>query len=290
MLTRRRRAAVVAWALVASLVLHPSSALADDGGGACNGPDCGAWGTQPGSGGDHGGTGGGGSDDGGSDGCHFASITVPCDGGDLGWWSSPCYLKPMAAPNPDPANGEGFWYWATCFAPNASLSVGIPMWFAAAQGPSPEELARRALATITLKGPAIGIGTAGLVFTPVWLWTTVTPNTWGPISASASAGGLTVTITARTEQIVWDMGNGDSVTCTAPGTKQGAGEADRPSPTCGYDGYPQPSRTQRGGAYTVTGTSAWRVTWAGGGQTGVIDQTRTSSTTVRIDEAQVVNR
>ncbi|WP_203755758.1 hypothetical protein [Actinoplanes cyaneus] len=212
----------------------------------------------------------------------------------MGWYSEQtgCYMKAAPAPAPDPHNGEGVWYWASCFNLTGVFAAPLLIWYAApVAGPSPEQLARRALATITLKGPDIGVGTAGLVSAPVWLWTTVTPNTWGPISASASAAGLTVTITARAQQIVWDMGNGESVTCTAPGTKQGAGDADRNSPTCGYDGYPRPSRTQPGGRYTITATTSWRVDWAGGGQTGVIDgQTRTSNTTVEIDEAQVVNR
>jgi hypothetical protein len=121
------------------------------------------------------------------------------------------------------------------------------------------------------------------------MWTTVTPNTWGPISASASEAGLTVTITAKATQIVWDMGDGHSVTCTSPGTPFTNGDGGRQSPTCGYT-YDQPSRDRAGGKYTVTATTSWVVNWAGGGATGEIDQTRTSATTVAIDELQVVNR
>ncbi|AEV86783.1 hypothetical protein ACWT_5765 [Actinoplanes sp. SE50] len=291
MLARLVQVTVLVAALVAGTLAAP--ALADDGGGACSGWDCGSWGDQPGaSGGTGSSTGGGGGGDGG---CNWLGMPVPCDGGSLGWYDGKsCYLKPVAeGPAGDSHGGTGFWYWATCFTGvvlGGGLGAPVLRWYPTAQGPSPEELARRALATITLKPPTMGVDTAGLVFTPVWLWTAKTPNTWGPISASASAAGLTVTITARASQIVWQMGNGDSVTCTNPGTAQKAGEADRRSPTCGYDGYPQPSRTRPGGKYTITATTSWRVDWAGGGQTGVIDQTRVATTTVAVKEAQVVNQ
>jgi hypothetical protein len=298
MLTRRILTALAAGlATVAlSIVVVASPASADPPVGDCSGPDCEVIGGVPGDPGSGGGDGG----SGGSSGCHFQGQTVPCTIDGLGWFnaSNGCYytLTPIP-PFGDPHAGEeGNWYTVTCGMYNGGPVTTADVWVPGAPlqpPPDPAELARQALAKITLKGATIGMaprpGTAGLVNLPVWMWTAVTPNTWGPISASASAGGLTVTITAKAEDIVWDMGDGTAVTCTSPGTPFTTGDGGRQSPTCGHT-YLKPSRDRTGGAYTVTATTDWRVDWAGGGVTGVIDQTRTSQTTVEIDELQVVNR
>jgi len=295
MLTRRILAAAAA-AVLMSLALA-GTAHAGDGGGSCGGPDCGVWGEDPPS---DGGNGGGNGGDSGGSGCHYAGQTVPCSIDGLGWFnaSNGCYytLTPIP-PFGDPHAGEkGNWYTVTCGMYNGGPVSTADVWVAGAPlqpPPDPAELARRALAKITLKGAEIGMaprqGGAGLVNLPVWMWTAVTPNTWGPISASESEAGLTVTITAKATQIVWNMGDGHSVTCASPGTAFTSGDGGQPSPTCGYT-YDQPSRDRAGGKYTVTATTSWVVNWAGGGATGEIDQTRTSGTTVAIDELQVVNR
>ncbi|MBT8226209.1 MAG: ATP/GTP-binding protein [Dactylosporangium sp.] len=195
--------------------------------------------------------------------------------------------------------GSGAYYVQTCpFGEGSSVRM---IWLAtppANLGPSPAALARRALARIRLEGARIGIAPdpngAGLIGLPVWLWTAVTANTWGPTTASASDGGLTVTITGRATQIVWNMGDGSSVTCANPGTPYQASYGAARSPNCGYPaagdngpGYHLPSRTQPDGRYHITATTSWRVEWVGGGQHGVINTTRTSQTAIRIDELQV---
>jgi hypothetical protein len=287
-LTRGRRLAVVLAVVLAAITLQAGPAFAD---GSCGTVDCETDGNLPGNGGNGGGGGGGG---GGGNGCAWQGVTVPCDGGALGWFnnSDGCYWLRVNAPNPDEHNGQGGWYEVTCtYGPRQTLNL---RWSATSPvGPSPEELAQRALAKITLKGAAIRMAPdpagAGLVGLPVWMWTEVNPNTWGPITASDSAAGLTVTITGKAASITWSMGDGHTVTCTSPGTPFRTGNGGQSSPDCGYT-YATSSRTQPGGKYTVTTTTAWVVTWAGGGQTGVINTTRTSQTTVQIDELQVVTR
>jgi hypothetical protein len=75
----------------------------------------------------------------------------------------------------------------------------------------------------------------GLVGLPVWLWTDPTPTTWGPNSASASAGGITVTATARVERVEWSMGDGTVVTCVSAGTPYDSSYGvERTSPDCGH--------------------------------------------------------
>ncbi|GAB1646826.1 hypothetical protein [Krasilnikovia sp. MM14-A1259] len=293
MLTRRLLTALTV--LVVAQAVAATPALANPPGG-CSGPDCTVVGDVPGDPGGGGDNNGGGGGAGGGGGCHYQGKTVPCSIPSLGFFNAAdgCYYLVSPPPPPGgaeepPAGEQGNWYTITCngearlqWVPGAPIQAP----------PDPEVLARRALAKITLKGADIGMapapGKAGLVNLPAWMWTTVTANTWGPISASDTEAGLTVTITARAQSITWDMGDGHSVTCTGPGTPFRAGNGGKSSPTCGYT-YPQSSRNKPGGKYTVTATTDWRVDWDGGGVTGVIDQTRTSQTTVRIDELQVVN-
>lgn len=306
MLTRTRThagrlcRAVTLGVLLAVMCAVP--AHAGDGGGGCGGSDCDVWGEQPGNS-----PGGGGSDGGGSSGCRFQDRTVPCTIAGLGWFNSSngCYYTPTPIPPfGDPHAGEeGKWYTVTCGMYNGGPVVTADVWVAGAAlqpPPDPEELARRALATITLKGADIHLsanqsrdpdaapgaaGSGGLVHLPVWMWTEVTPNTWGPISASASEGGLTVTITAKVEKIVWNMGDRQPAqVCTSPGTPFRRGDGGTESPTCGHV-YQAPADP-----YQVTATSHWRVDWSGGGQSGVIPQTRTAGTTVVIGQLGTVNR
>ena len=53
------------------------------------------------------------------------------------------------------------------------------------------------------------------------------------------------------------------------------------SPDCGY-------RYTKQGTYTVTATSYWTINWSGIGESGVINQTYTSSVVVTIGELQTV--
>src|SRR5205085_2757334 len=138
---------------------------------------------------------------------------------------------------------------------------------------------------------------AGLTGLPVWLWTTVTPTagdgpkTWGTITRTAAVPGRSVTATARSTKIVWNLGDGSPlITCTGPG------EAYQPSfglakPDCGAAaGYQHPSKTVPGGRFKVTGTTTWEVTWsgAGGGATGILQFNLATTTTIEIQELQVV--
>jgi hypothetical protein len=275
-------------ATVAAVVMTAAPANAAPSGGHCppEDPDCYVFDDLP-AGPSSPRTGGGNRS------CTFDGNPVPCQLDGLGSHvGDDCYVRRIAAPVPDPHNGAGGWYVRTC-----NVFSGNPIQYEAEwsltppTGPSPEELAREALAKIRLLGAAVGTAPgpdgAGLVGLPVWLWTAVTPNTWGPITSSASSGGLTVTITGRATRIVWSMGDGSTVTCDNPGTPYDARYADQPSPTCGHV-YQRASRSRPSGVYRISAVTHWRVDWAGGGQAGIIDTTRQSSTTLAIDELQVV--
>ncbi|OEJ22100.1 ATP-binding protein [Streptomyces agglomeratus] len=253
------------------------------------------------------GGGGGGGGGGGQDGKTCATGAThsgpwPCEIPGIGRFDEnrQCYI---GLANPQPAKSDPIWqghtdgaiYYYACLSQTNGLpngqNGGFMAWHATdplGTGPSAAELAQQAFSRMRLNGAQIGsappAGSEGLVGLPVWLWTTQSPQTWGPQTMTVSAGGLSVTVTAKVKNIGWSMGDGTTVNCTKPGTpyQKGYGKAD--SPDCGH-------RYTKVGIFTITATSTWTVDWtATNGETGTLaDTTRTSTTTARIGELQVVN-
>ncbi|MFE6459691.1 ATP/GTP-binding protein [Streptomyces cinereoruber] len=210
-----------------------------------------------------------------------------------------CTYEPM---NPQPPADSFFWgehdpseggalYTSTCtdfvsyvyFGPEGPPGGAVVV--------DPAVLAQEALDKMLLRPPAIGItpkpGGMGLVGMPVYLWTERGPETYGPNVASASAGGVTVTATAKVSKIVWEMGDGKTVTCTTPGTPYKAAYGTNPSPDCGHR-YTKPS-VAGAGTYHVVATSTWTIDWqATTGQSGQMTETRQSSVDIRVGELQAV--
>lgn len=229
---------------------------------------------------------------------------VPCNS-EYGYWSNTynCYLSAMDPPPPanDPAwqghePGDGTVY--LCFQPQSGLAIQV--WAqnpppGSGTGPTPREVAQLAIDQMRLSAINIGIApepgpnSIGLVGMPVWMWAQV-PNehTFGPITASASAGGITITATAKVLHITWDMGDGTEVVCDTAGTPYKSEFGRKDSPDCGHT-YKKSSAGQIDDAYTVTATSSWVITWSGAGQTGTIRLDGLNrSTQIRIGEAQVL--
>ncbi|KIZ15682.1 ATP/GTP-binding protein [Streptomyces natalensis ATCC 27448] len=189
--------------------------------------------------------------------------------------------------------GDGAVYARTCTG-GGTLSSGV-FWSKqppAANAVNPAVLARQAVDKMKLAGPDIGIvpkpGSQGLVGLPVWMWTEKTPEAYGPNTATATAGAVTVSATAKVSQIVWDMGDGDTVTCTTAGTPYKSSYGKRRSPDCGYL-YQHSSKDEPGQKYTVTATSTWTIDWKGAGQSGQLTETRQSQTQVTIGQLKVLN-
>ncbi|WP_326771293.1 ATP/GTP-binding protein [Streptomyces sp. NBC_01445] len=158
----------------------------------------------------------------------------------------------------------------------------------------PEVVARQAVDSMKLVGPDIDInpkpGGKGLVGMPVWMAVGQSPNTYGPNSATATAGGVTVTATAKVKSIVWNMGDGTSVTCNGPGTGYRKSFGMKQSPDCGHV-YKQTSDSA-GGKFKVSATATWAVDWqvaGGGGETGHLTEVRNSQVGLTITESQAVN-
>jgi hypothetical protein len=199
--------------------------------------------------------------------------------------------------NPD----DGAVYTRICSSTDEFIGINVnttveTFWAANPPPPvDPAALAQQAVDKMTLRGPDIGItpkpGGKGVVGMPVYMWTAKGAETYGPNTASASAGGITVTATAKVQKIVWKMGDGQAVTCTTAGTPYKAAYGKQPSPDCGYR-YTEPSSTTSTGKYHVTATSTWVIDWqvaGGGGQTGQLTEIRNSSVDITVAEVQVLN-
>jgi hypothetical protein len=254
----------------------------------------------------NGGGGGPGSGGGKARVCKFGGETIPCKKYG-GTWSVAhlCYLakKDPQPPKSDPVWGgreDGAIY--TCYNPYLPGAPGwnTTIWLAGdPEEVDVEQLARQAVFLMQLRPIDMGItpkpgpDIMGYVGAPVWLWVeNPRPETTGPISRSASAGGVTVTATARMTQVVWDMDDaGAKVTCSgrdAIGTPWNRGvKTLRMSPTCGYR-WQHPSGDRPDQKYTITATSHWRVDWNGGGASGVIEFELSDSLRLPVGEIQVV--
>lgn len=241
--------------------------------------------------------------------CYYGSTEIPCSVDGAYWNASRgCYTR---AVDPQPGPEDEVWEGHTdglilaCLQPSCLGQAGGECysehyWAAAAPGagPSPRELADRAVAAMDFRAPEIGLTGQGadadsmqIIGLPTWMWVSdPDEHTVGPITRSASAGGITVTATGTLDRIVWSMGDGSTVTCdgaAARGTRYDASYGASPSPTCGH-WYTRTSAGQPREAYAVTATSYWTVAWAGGGQSGTIPLTFERSTQLPVGELQVL--
>jgi hypothetical protein len=152
-----------------------------------------------------------------------------------------------------------------------------------------ERAAELALERLDLPDPLVRRNPPGdqLVGLPSWLWVD-TP--WAPSDVSASVSGVTSTVTATPTHVVWDTGDGSSITCHGPGVPfDGSRSIDAQSSDCTHL-YVWPSTARPGGTYQVTATTTYAVGWvATNGQSGDLGTvTRSSTVPVRVVEVQAV--
>ncbi len=129
-----------------------------------------------------------------------------------------------------------------------------------------------------------------LVGLPMWMW--VSGDALGVKSDSVTAGTVTVTATAKATAVVFDMGDGHSVTCTDPDATKDPTSVRKTSCSYTYPRSSAPRADHAGEAYTITARVTWAVNYtvagaAGGGPLPAI--TRTTTATVRVAEQQVLN-
>ena len=186
----------------------------------------------------------------------------------------------------------GQWVFPTCTGPGV-LNPMPPVWVSGPQPAAgivqvaPVVVAEQAAKSLGLASPVIEMappdGNPQLVGVATWLW--VSPAAWHPLTATASAGSVTTTATATPTKVVWDMGDGSTVTCDGPGTPY---DPSSPAATtaCSYT-------WSTAGTFTVTATAYWSVSWsatgaAGGGSLGV-QAGPAADVTVHVVQSQAIN-
>jgi len=198
------------------------------------------------------------------------------------------------------ADGGGI-YWKTCggqsqhkYSGTGNGGIFIPPRTPGGAPADPGDLAEEALDRTPLPEPTIAMAprpeNPQLVNLATFLW--VPADQWRPLTASATAGPVTSTVTATPKRVIWDMGQGDRVICDGPGLPYDPTLSDAANPsTCRFT-YRRSSAGQPGQAFTVTATVEWETTWtvtgaAGGGGLGTLS--RSSSTTITVAELQALN-
>lgn len=185
----------------------------------------------------------------------------------------------------------GQWVFPDCKGPGA-IDPMMPFWVTGAQPVvaaqlGPVAVAEQAVKRLGLGSPTIRMapptGDPQLVGVATWLW--INPEQWKALSASATAGPVTTTATARPAKVVWNMGDGESVTCLGPGTPY---DQKDPNATtdCSYT-WPGP------GTFRVTATIYWQVAWTargapGGGTLGLVGGPP-AAVTVKVEESEAIN-
>lgn len=227
-------------------------------------------------------------------------VPVPCSDPDLGVWSNAlgCYLRLL---DPPPAPDSELWQGQypqggvyLCSDPDGIANPAIWLPGPPTDTISPQEAARAVIARMDLQAADIGIvpedkpGSIGAVGAPVYMWTSPGPTRFGPQVLTGSAGGVTITATAKVDRIVWDMGDGTQVTCRTPGTPYEDRYGFNDSPDCGHR-YTQTSAGKPSNAYPISATSYWVVDWTGpGGSAGQITLDLVSRTNIVVGELQAV--
>ncbi len=224
---------------------------------------------------------------------HEAEVDTGTLGRGGGGGRSICHYLPIEIPNDATvydvdgsaivADGTGSWYEKWC---EGNLFFGAVY----VSRRDPAELLAEARRYLPLPFPEPHLSPAGdqIVNLPSWLWV----GGWEPERSSVSVPGITVTVTAHPESVVWSMGDGTTVVCNGPGTPY---DPNRPeseqTPTCTHT-FRRSSASQPGLTYPLAVTVRWRASWdvsgfPGGGALGTID--RTTTLAVRVGEVQSIN-
>jgi hypothetical protein len=230
--------------------------------------------------------------------------------GQSGVSTSACHYTPLPAQDAAAfgAGGPapGGWFFVSCPGrPTLTIFTGVLIWIPAGAPPpaapasvSPIALATQARDSLTLPSPEIAFSPSpyAVVNIETWLW--VANSMWRPFTASASAGGVTATASATPESVVWTTGDGARLVCDGPGVAYQPAVAPNAQTTyCGHVylapsvGQPSLSADPNGGAYPVTATVMWSVTWSstgasGGGQLAPLFTSTTAS--LRVEQVESV--
>lgn len=211
--------------------------------------------------------------------------------------SSTCTYRPVDLPegaivydldgNPVAVTGEdGQWYERWC---DGRGFTGT-WWLARTR--TPTELATEAQRYLRLPLPRPSLSPSGdqVVNLATWLW--IDPAGWTQRTSTVAVPGVSVTVIAGPEAVIWSLGDGTVVTCDGPGVAYDPTiPATAQTPTCSHR-FTRSSASRPGSAFEASVTVRWRASWtvtgaAGGGDLGVIE--RTAAFPIRVGEVQAIN-
>ena len=122
-----------------------------------------------------------------------------------------------------------------------------------------EEAKRRLHVPLPTPELSPSVDVAHLVGMPEWL--AIDPAGFEPHDATAAVPGLSVTLSATPLRTVWDLGNGDTVTCDGAGTPWQPGSDSSTVPSCGYVYQVSSTASQPDGVYHAAVTTVWSRQW-----------------------------
>ena len=179
-----------------------------------------------------------------------------------------CYYVPasasVAASLGAGGPGPGTWYTWYCTSPTGFLNdprpaIWVPAGSAPGAAPSVPALLQQAIDQAALVDPTIVLNPPGEQVVNLASWLAVSPNQWSAVVASATAGGVTTSVTATPETVLWNLGDGDSITCPGPGVLYNQNEpASDQSTYCSYT-WPESSAGAQGGVFQVEATIEYQV-------------------------------
>ena len=159
---------------------------------------------------------------------------------------------------------------------------------------TPASLAQQAFATIHFPRPSgdrqprpdrLWHGTP-FTYTNVWTWYWTDPSSWKTLSATASAAGLSATVTATPVELDFDPGDGSpAVSCSGPGVPWTDAYGFAAPSTEGGCGYKY--RKVTSSPITTTQTIVWAITWQGTGNTSGQIPSLSTSTSGQIQVLQI---
>lgn len=154
----------------------------------------------------------------------------------------------------------------------------------------PQTLAAEAVRSVRIAPPSPATSPAAdeTLYTqvPTWLW--LDEDWWRDYQATARAGGVTSTVTARPLRARWSAGDGGGTTCGGPGVAWQRGLAEGAS-DCRYE-YRRSSAGEPVGSFTLSVTVDFEITWSSNvGESGRLPGiTRSASREVRVSEIQAI--
>ena len=152
-------------------------------------------------------------------------------------------------------------------------------------------MARKALSSFTIPDPVVVMAPPGPSFVNFKTWLAV--RDWAPVSATASLGAISSTITGVPQRVTWEMGPPDgTVICDGPGRRYDPNVPDELQDTdCGYTYRRSSAGIGADNAYSASVTVTYYVTWTSSdGTSGAIGPvSRSTDFSVRVAEIQAIN-